>query len=794
MEKSTVLRTTGRPLQKIPWSQKIKDKKAWFRQNADYLMSISLFQGGGSTSAVRGGRDMKMLYDVYNNKFPATWFTHFTNPLSATNAQHTKFPAKIRPVTILRSNIDFLLAEFNNRPTNYQVQNLGEDGYIAYTEELNKTINANLWDHFYQEFLRDMEAQGISTEEAPSPEDIRLPAQIETEMAASYKDKKAIKGQKWLNRAKREYEIKRQWLKMFKDWLIVGEAYVFRGFRHGEFFYERVSPLDIDYDKSPDFDFIEDGQWIVRRRMLTIADVVDDYYDKLKPGEIDYMEAYGPWYAPNNMYDHLQTIYQNNHIPVYHIQWKGFKQIQYVDGVDPQSGQPYENVEDEDYVLAPWEKLNKKEWVTEWYETTRLTDTIYVDMQPIPVQRNAMSSFSSNKSNYNGRRYSDTHSSNISVLELGIPFQILFIIVNYVKEKTLARSKGKVMMMDFNAIPRTKGWSEEKFFYYIEAMGFGLLNRHQQGVDRSWNQFSVQDMSLFDQIGQLLEMEMAIKQNWDDTLGISRQRKGQTYASDLQGVNERAVFQSSLMTDMIFIPFEELQEREMQAVMDYGKYINAGGFRGLYNEDLTRTELLNIEPEDFTNASFGVFAVRSKELQDTLDGLKANVQAMLQNGTKPSTIFDIYTASSLPELRAILTRAENTMAAEGAAAAEQQQANALELEEMKKALMTFESDLEARNLNLKYDREERLAWTTAEAEAAFQEPDEAQDAATGQMTPNEIAKDQLAREKMQTQERMQDKALAATAAQKSADREQKTADRESREKIARQRPKGSKTK
>src|SRR5690606_15762096 len=121
-------------------------------------------------------------------------------------------------------------------------------------------------------------------------------------------------------------------------------------------------------------------------------------------------------------------------------------------------------------------------------------------------QRNEMNNISACKGPYNGKNFSDDHAENISVLEIGLPFQIMYIIVTRALELTIAKSKGKIVLLDKNVIPTKDGWDEDKFFYYSEALGWGLIDRTKIGVDKSFNQYQVLDLTLFDSIQQLIEL------------------------------------------------------------------------------------------------------------------------------------------------------------------------------------------------------------------------------------------------------------------------------------------------
>jgi hypothetical protein len=702
-----------KPLQRIAYSQKTEE---WFKQNADYYIARSNFNFGDGAGQ---RRDLGVFYDVYNNKFPLEWFKHVTDPLSAAKAENKSFPAKIRPVTILRPNIDLLLGEYAHRPFVYNVENLGESGFNSYMEQLSGQLKQNLTQHFIQRALAEMQAGGQKL----SPEQMEqlkvnppLPEQVKQEFHLSYKDALAVKGQKWLKRTIREYGIRPKFRKMFKHWLIAGEAYSYKNIEQGRFVYEDISPMMLDFDKSSSSDFLEDGEWVVAVRDLTVSDTVDRFYDRISTKDSDSMEKKAAMANPTAFFSLVRGLtlgetgdHNQYKVRVYHVQWKGRKKIGFRSYLDMDTFQYVEDTVDEDYVVdrERGEQVEWK-WVNEVYETWRIHDDIYADMQAVPYQRNPLNHHSSCKLNYNGRKFSDMHSQNTSVMEMGLPFQIMYIIVTFILEKTIAKSKGKILLMDVNAIPDSDDWDDEKFFYYSEALGYGMLDRNQAGVDKTWNQYQVIDMGLFDQIKELIGLQQHFKQEWDDILGISRQRKGQTMSSDGQGVNERAVFQSTVMTDMIFLPFEEFTERELQGIMDFGKFLTASGDRSMYNDDELGTMLLEIFPEDFPNGDLGVFVDSSSDHLQKLKEAKGYAQAMLQNGVKTSTMLEVIDSVNISELKSKLKRIEEIEEeiAQGNAASEQE-AQA-ELEEIRKMHEEFKVMLETRKMHEEYDRKEDI--------------------------------------------------------------------------------------
>lgn len=711
---------TGKPLQRIPWSKKVADKKQWFKDTAQYYLSGCSF----GMNIPEGARDLDMLYQVYNNKFPEKWFSHITDPLSAKDKAHKRFPARIRPISILRTNIDLLLNEYPRRPFVYQVINRGEEGYNKFTESLKTKIEANLTEHFVAMMQQEALQQGVPVNEIPGMEEIELPESVKEKHNTSYKDNEAIRGQKWLKRAMDEYKIKEKFQQMFKDWVIVGSARSYKGIERGNLWYERVSPKHLNHDKSEDLEYIEDGEWAVCRRYMTYSDVVDHFYDDLTDENHNELESRNYFASPHAFFEYLPKTSNDRSggagkIPVYHVVWKGKKAVKVLSYPDPLTGQMQELDVDEDYpVNKEAGETAKTIWVNEVYEAWRIGDNIWARMQPIPCQRNEMNNISVCKLPYNGKNFSDLHSENISPMELGIPIQIMYMIINRTLEMTIAKSKGKIFLVDKNSIPRGDGWNDEKFFYYSEALGYGLLNRNQQGVDKTWNQYQVIDMGLFDQISQLIELQNHYKQQWDDLLGINLPRKGATQASAGKAVTQINMNQSSVITDGIFNWFEKFTERELQGMLDYSKYTNADGIRSIYNGDDFTNELLNIDPNTYADSELGVFVSSSAEEMIVLEELKQQVQPLIQNGTKASTLIEIFQSSNVAELKQKLRKVEELEASLEQQLSKDQQDLEAAADARKMRFMEYENLLTSQLVDKEWDRKDQNTMIKGEFDLA----------------------------------------------------------------------------
>ncbi len=713
--------TGTKPLQRLTEKERNADGKRSYKEMADYLIGNASFDD--SSKVILGSskqRNKKMLYEIYNNQFPLEFFDHVVNPYNTKNEDYKKWAAKIRPTTILRTNLDQLMSEYPKRPFPFYVSNLGEDAYNAFTDGLNAVVEKALQKTLIkaaEQSLRESgqsmgdEAGQIAQEEIPTPEDVA------TAYKASYKDKLAIQGQKRLNRLMAELGIKPKLQKMFKDWIIAGEARSYKGVHNSVLTYKRISTLNIDHDKSPDVELIEDGDWVVARYLMTYSDVVDRFYEDLNNEDHKALETGIDHSSPMAFYDSIKGLYTNSadetgKIPVYHACWKGKQLVKKVTSTDPLTGEEHVDYLDESYPLAEGE-TSENIWVNCVYETYRIgaagkdTDKgIYVRMQELPHQRNEMNNVSACKLPYNGKNFSDDHAQNISLVEIGLPFQIMYIIVSRALELTISKSKGKVVLLDKNVIPTKDGWDEDKFFYYSEALGWGLIDRNKMGVDKSFNQYQVLDLTLYDSIQQLIELQGHLKNEWDEILGFSRQRKGQTYASDTAGSNSEALFQSTVITDMIFMGFEDFAEKELQGILDLSKFTNTEGIRQIYNQSELDYEILESDPVEYAAAELGLFV--SKNEIDKLKRIQSYGDTFAMNGAKPSTVLELITADNVAMLKAVLKKTEDLEAQAAQAAASSEQEGAQALEEIRARYLQTQTALDTEFMNAEYDRKEAI--------------------------------------------------------------------------------------
>lgn len=746
--------SSGKPLQTIPYAEKNKE---WRKQNVAYFIRTASVNLQGQGFAQQGNATYDEVgtvadwYDWYNNRIDSKLFDYVTNPLNATKQQFKAFPARIRNLNILRPTIDLLIGEYSRRPFKFDVINLDGDGaYNSFLEEREKAFKKNLTTRIAEEVKRQ---QGD-----PSAQNMPDPATFIDAFNGSYKDNLAVTGYKALRQIIAELKLREKFKQQFKHWCIAGSVASIKGIAHGDIYFENVSPKWTSVNKAPATFNYEDGSDLVFKFRMTVADLIDMFYEDLKEENIAKLEANEDTYR-RGLFQFFTTKGNQDEslakCDLYYTTWISRKKIGFLTYSDPLTGEPQKMEVDELYVpdTAAGESVEWT-WVNEAWEGWRINDDIYLGIRPCDVQRNEMGNLSACKLPGNGRRFSDLESKNVSVFMLGMPYQIMYMILNYRIELLIAKSKGKILLLDKNTISDDEEHGDEKVFYYAEALGYMLLDRSQDGVDRMWNQYGVQDMSLFNGISELIKLAQYYKGEWEEMMGFTRQRKGDINSSDGLGTTNEAIFRSSVITDILFSTFDDYVNSELQGLHDLSKVAWANGKRGHYVRDDGQTELLNIDPEVYCNSNLGIFPQIQSELAPKLEMMKNQVNAIAQRkDVKLSTIADIIFTDSYAEMKEKLKKAEAIEQAIAAQNAESEHERNVELEQIKRDYEQFQHQLELEKIDKEWDRRDNNEYIKAEVAPKPEGTDSVLD--TGKIEENAqrrletLSKFSLEREKLQ---------------------------------------------
>ena len=680
------------PRQKLPMSKKTKQWK-----EACVEAYIELSQSGRSAGSNRK-ESLQQLYEYYNGVIDEADYKYVLKPYGKSRSN---FPSQMRNYPIIKPIVDLLLGEKSKRPLNFTVTVQNSDT-VSTKEQAKKDL---IYQSFQKQFANELIKSGKFEGEQ---QEVELPEHIEEQFEASYVDNRAINGQRALDYIMQSQELHDKFQKAWFHFLIAGEVYTHRGVRNNEPFYEVLNPIDVDYDLDPDLDFVEDGDWALIRKYVHASSVIDTFYEYLTEQQI--LELEEPRHSESDSYflytnsmNKDANAYRNRLIEVAQVYWKSRKRIGFMSFVDPNTGALEEHVVEDGFRLdntmrALGAKVEWK-WVNEVWEGTRIDGRMYVKIHPIVNQRNSLDNSSTCKLPINGIRYSNVNTSNISLVKLGIPYQLNYNIYKYRLELAIARSKDIIAQFDINMIP--KKWDMDKFMYYVEGTGIAWVDYNKEGIQLNPQHQSVMDMSI-KTIEQYIALLESIMQEWEKLSGVNRQRQGQVGSYEGKATSQQAIVQSSHITEDLFRKFNRMEQRDLQSLIDYSKEAWLSGKKTMYMMADGTTDFMNLDSMEHMEANYGIFVSDSGKEQDKLEAIKALSQSMVQNGVPASTIAEMFDSSSFTQIKHKIKLAENAQQE----LAQQQQEAQQQMEQAKLEQVAKEAENE--NMNKEKDRETQI--------------------------------------------------------------------------------------
>jgi hypothetical protein len=658
-----------RPLMRVSYNAKIEDNFKYCQQWMEYCINSSRFSGttftgSNSNRKFKDRNQLRKLYDLAENKLDETWFAKLTNPYNAKNAANKNFPASIEFYNLLYSNYRLLMGEKDDFILDFMVINKTPESESLKLKNLLKASQENL----RQQYINELNLQGVDT--GRDTQEIEPLENVIEKFNREYRDELSIQGQLTLEYIVQFNRMHEVFLDMFKDWLVAGESYIFSEERHEEVISERVPVFEIDYAKTPNSKFIEDADWVVRRMEMTQNEILDKFWhliddDELKQIDERYNATATPYYYVFNEHyrseKEVDRLTRTERIVVYHCQWRTYRKVgiltypnKFGEFIKRQVDETFKLTREDKQLGATLEFI----WVNEVWEGYLVDERFYLGFRPLPYQMNELGNLAESKLSYNGR------STDVSMFELGLPWQKLWIIIWYRLEMAIAKSKGTIGVLPIQAVPSgegKEGWDKEQFLYASEALGLMLVDLQQDGLEGQTlnNLLGKIDMNQLGDASFYIDLLEYIKVNWDNTLGITPGRKGAQKASATVGGLQSELEQSNAITSLIFSEFEQIEERALTQQLNLSKYAFLSGKKAmLVRDDLSQT-YLDLNPEKHIAADYGVFVTKSRKEKRNLEVLKQAGINLASQGNKPSIIAEIAQATNIAKVTAVLKQIED---------------------------------------------------------------------------------------------------------------------------------------
>ena len=730
------------PIQKLPLSKKNQE---WKENSVDYV--ISRQHGSFMDGSTRKDK-MKVLYELYNGNYSEEDLKYVTNPFNVDDG----FPATPQNFNIIRPKVDLLLGEETKRPFNFTVIQTNEEAVGKVQDEAKAQL---------MQYLVDLLHDTLEEEQTPE--------EIQKYMNMTFKTVAEETAYNSLNYLKEKLNLTHEFVKGFKDALIGGEEVYYVGVVNGEPILERINPLYCDYDKDPNLDFIEDGDWFLRHMNMTPAAIYDRFYDILEEKDLDNIldivnerasskgrasdvNTKSIMYKDRSELGNLlkgDTDDRPHTVNVWHAVWRSFKKIGFLTETD-EDGESKTIPVSENYKADEGEDI-VWDWVTEIWEGYRIGEDMYIGVQPVEYQHISVDNPNSTILPYTGVQYSNTNSGGKSLVSVMKPLQYMYIVIWYRLELALARHKGKVITMDVTQIPKSMGVDLNRWMHLLASSGVNLINPYEEGWDTpgreggkpsAFNQFSQIDLSMSNTIVGYIDLMNKIEEMIGELSGVSKQRQGAIEQRELVGNVERAVIQSSHITEPIFWNHNQAKKRALISLLNTTKYAwEQYDKKKLHYIMPDATRIFLDITDEFLYSDYDIFLSDSTKEHQNIEALRTLLQPAMQNGATLLDVADILTNDNLTKIKSTLREVEQRREAAEKQAVEQEQ---------QMAQMQVQAEMEIRTEENRLKEEDSIRKAQTDIEVALIQ------AAASENEGEVETDDGLDREKLQLQKSKQE--------------------------------------
>lgn len=682
-----------RPKQRV--SIKEKNTKEWKESSLKYFSDLC------NTKAMSLSK-MQQLYRMANGELEETDYSYITDPYKGkiqNRPELTGFPARMRNYDIISPNLLQLVSEYGGRDFVFDVTNIFSNIPAKRKEFIESMIKENMFTMFRQQLA----TQGL----APEEEEQRIMAYEEIlQQSLNIMDEVAVDGKNILDFVIYDQQLNRKYREAFFDFIVCSRAFTYKepDFKKNRLKVKAINPFGFSWASTEDTTFIKDGVAAKYSTNMSVTEILDNFQDILDKDQVEFIESLAGNHessarramvfseAESRFMGSFNREYNPDTILVEHTVWRSSRKVGYVIAFT-ETGEMEKIKVSEDYKPMMGEEV-EWEWEDEIWEGYEIGGKIKVGIEPIEY-------LTGEKANlpYNGRMFHNRSAEPKSIAEKGYEFQVSYNIIKYTIEKLIAKNKDKVSILPLGLIPEKEGHDEFTTLYYMDAASILFVDETNEKSVNALQALRVLDMSLGQFINNMAQLAREVKQEWDEMIGMFRQRRGDIYASDAVGTTERAIFQGSVMTEEVMTQFDEFRITDYQHLLDLCQVAFRDGVTAAYRTTDLMEHYINISPDsDFPNAKLGIFAVHSSKLKERLDMIKGLMQPYAQNGGRMSTIVDIMNTDSISQIVKKIREFEMVMDQQQ----QQAQQSAMEVEQAK-----TESEREMKILDI--ESRERIA-------------------------------------------------------------------------------------
>jgi len=706
-----------------------KEKEQWIKSTMDYFANIAFSQ-------YKQNINFRKNYRLLNGEFN---FADYTNVpeyqelmsyLSDVPDQEPEVPQHLKHYPIVNPPINQLKGELINRPHKYKVKAVDD-------EAINETIDFRtelIKEHFLQKLQAQLEGQPIDPEQE---------AQMQKEIQDKILDYTSVAeewGNKTLNALKYHFNFREKSQGSFLDFLVTGKEFhhFYPDNSRLGFNYKVENPSNVWYLANRNAQYTSDCWALGLIEVLSMTEIVERY--NLTGEEVEHLKNRSLQNLRNNEYSPLAPALPDPNDPLWQLTfenvgdfanggidhnvfsfnsqhsytvvtsyWQSKKKIfkrTYLD----EEGFQQEMFVSEDYKMDKTlgDVMLEELWINEWWRGIKIGADIYVNVEPLEFTQQApIVGIINTTRNTQGK----------SLLDLLKPYQVLYNICMNQLWELLEKEIGVVFLGDLKVVPKKDSQDP------IETMLWNAKNRGTLLIDTSientggavqFNQFSRLDLTRSQEIQARIQLAQQLRLEAYELVGLTRQRLGNSQASDTATAANNALIQSFAQTETWFAWHDNILQKVYQTILDMAQYIELQkptSTLNYLNSEL-ETVFLQVSKNELLHELF-VFVSSYAEDKVTLEQMKQLAQPAMQNGAELSEMVDLFTANSERSLRKTLADVQKRKEAI------RQQEQAIQQQQLEQQQSQFEQkmqmdaaqkaeDARREDMNKQLDRENKL--------------------------------------------------------------------------------------
>lgn len=676
---------TNFPRQLLSDEEKTKE---WCEQNLD-AMAPYIAQHNNNLYINDRFKDIRN-YQAYHGHFDPKDYEHITDQYG------TPFPARMTNYNIIAPKIDLLTSEELRRPLETKVSSINKSAVNRKKDTKVSMVMEQMLGDIKKEINETM-GMDVTQDNV----DFDIPDDIEVYMRYTYKEAIEVVAESGIEYLKEKYRWKDLFKNGFRDFLVLGKVFYKVDIKNGDPFVRRVDPRNIAFDSSIESDYIDESQWVVEQRWLSINEILDEFGDELTKEDVIELENMRQISSGTELAHYNTSIEWLNYdastgvrIRLIHGEWKSIRAIKFKvseNKYDPEN--PFRKMVNDTYRPRKGETIETK-YVDDIWEGTKIGGRITTRCRRRPNQVRSVDDAGSTPLSYVGCTHNMSAGRITSLVDVLKHIQTLYNVVMYHIELTLSRAGGKAVVYDVSQMPSNIGMDMQTVMYHIKNDGIIPINSRDEGQDSArFNQFQQVDFTLSNSVQQLVNLKLMLEQTAGQVCGISPQREGAVSQYEAVGNVQRTVMQSNLVTENWFFQHSEVKKRVVERVCGLMKVCWAKGKRLGYVLGDGAFKLLDILPDIALN-DYGVFINQGSKDDAVKQAITQLSQAALQSGN--ITLLDVIKvlkADSLSEAEHVLENGIKEMQSQSKAAQEQQQSILQAQAEQEQTKMQHETQL-----------------------------------------------------------------------------------------------------